>query len=675
MHYKNLLCTLTLVSVSFIFNTPNAIAQSKKISKTHHYRHAHAKAPKHNNGGHRQPLTKLLPSPKFLTSQNVLLRAEYAYTSGNMAQLNGLYNNYSGNPIISYLYAKATLNSDNPNITKQVITFLPDSFIRNDLLHQLLIYDMNHKEFNGYIDHYNELYNTQISLNEKCGFDLANLMSKNTKADSLTTTDELVNNDLPNWCIALVMQQYNQGNVNDEQLSLFLNNLALNGKLDNAKNAANRTNWDKSNHLITNNSRFNTLTTLTNMAKKNPEGALSKFNQSNLHLDKYTTGFIANYIAMQFARKQDFVNAKTLFTKYHTINLNNDEFEWKARVCLATRDWQRLINTVNDMPDNLRTKNVWVYWLSYAYNQLGKKEEAKFLLDSIPDDYSYYSMLAYSEFKGSVVFKRNPPASIKPGNDKIGKAINATFNLYQLAKDNGAKQLANIALFEWYYLGRIASNEQLIAMSNLAKNQEYYDLSIYAANQLDERYIDLSFPVPFEYYYDMYSTKLNLPVSYLLAISRQESRFNRNVIAFDGGMGLMQLMPQTAQYIQRKAKFSPCPPVSVQCNIELGSWYLGNLYNKFGSYIYSTAAYNAGPGRPNKWQDKLEHLDNRIQIELIPIAITRDYVQKVLTNKAIYDSKLSGSNQINLYNYILNIHQSSKDSNLLNDDNTDSSFR
>ena len=58
-------------------------------------------------------------------------------------------------------------------------------------------------------------------------------------------------------------------------------------------------------------------------------------------------------------------------------------------------------------------------------------------------------------------------------------------------------------------------------------------------------------------------------------------------------------------------------------------------------------------------------------MEMIPIQITRDYVQKVLTNKAIYDSKLQGLNNVNLLNYISSLSDAPQNLDILNDDMTD----
>ena len=114
----------------------------------------------------------------------------------------------------------------------------------------------------------------------------------------------------------------------------------------------------------------------------------------------------------------------------------------------------------------------------------------------------------------------------------------------------------------------------------------------------------------------------------------------------------MQLMPATAQHIAkkigvryRKEKLRTDPTY----NVLLGSHYIGELLESFdGSYILAIAAYNGGPGNVNKWLKqygdprKLRHLHDLIDwIEMIPFSETRNYVQRVLEGKQVYQMRLT----------------------------------
>ena len=76
-------------------------------------------------------------------------------------------------------------------------------------------------------------------------------------------------------------------------------------------------------------------------------------------------------------------------------------------------------------------------------------------------------------------------------------------------------------------------------------------------------------------------------------------------------------------------------------NIELGTGFMRDMYNKFGRIEYMAAAYNAGPGRVPTWKATLPpDLDD--WVEAIPFKETRGYVQGVVRNtlqyKRLYDT-------------------------------------
>ena len=69
----------------------------------------------------------------------------------------------------------------------------------------------------------------------------------------------------------------------------------------------------------------------------------------------------------------------------------------------------------------------------------------------------------------------------------------------------------------------------------------------------------------------------------------------------------------------------------------------------------------------------LNFLDKTIQIELIPISITHDYIQNVLVNKAIYDYKIKNNNNFDFVNYINTLQTKPNNKIYLTDDNNNAS--
>jgi len=130
------------------------------------------------------------------------------------------------------------------------------------------------------------------------------------------------------------------------------------------------------------------------------------------------------------------------------------------------------------------------------------------------------------------------------------------------------------------------------------------------------------------------------------AIARQESQFAANAISHAGARGLMQLMPGTAREQAGKLGLGYnrdnliSDPVY---NMQLGDAYFARMLDYYGgAYPLAIAAYNAGPGNVNKWlrangDPRQGGIDYVTWIERIPIYETKNYVQRVIENAAVYE--------------------------------------
>jgi soluble lytic murein transglycosylase len=117
----------------------------------------------------------------------------------------------------------------------------------------------------------------------------------------------------------------------------------------------------------------------------------------------------------------------------------------------------------------------------------------------------------------------------------------------------------------------------------------------------------------------------------------------------------MQLMPATAKTVAGRYGVSGHSTERLTRdpahNLTLGQAHLGELVKGYrGSYILTFAAYNAGPGRVRQWidlyGDPRSAIDPVDWIELVPVAETRRYMQKVMQNVHIYRARLGEPNQL-----------------------------
>lgn len=147
--------------------------------------------------------------------------------------------------------------------------------------------------------------------------------------------------------------------------------------------------------------------------------------------------------------------------------------------------------------------------------------------------------------------------------------------------------------------------------------------------------------------------EMDLPVSAELALSiaRRESEFNAVVGSPVGALGLMQLMPATAEEVAGELglPFSRAMLTADWAyNATLGARYLANLERSFGpSPVLVAAGYNAGPSRPRTWiglrgDPRKGEMDVIDWIEHIPFAETRNYVMRVTESMPVYRARLTG---------------------------------
>ncbi len=113
---------------------------------------------------------------------------------------------------------------------------------------------------------------------------------------------------------------------------------------------------------------------------------------------------------------------------------------------------------------------------------------------------------------------------------------------------------------------------------------------------------------------EKYSARNGLDKDFVKALVKQESGFNPNATSKCGAMGLMQLMPATAQGL------GVTNPYDIEQNIAGGTKYLRSMIDRFqGNEQLALAAYNAGPNAVKKYGG------------IPPYQETQNYVKNVMS--------------------------------------------
>jgi soluble lytic murein transglycosylase len=138
------------------------------------------------------------------------------------------------------------------------------------------------------------------------------------------------------------------------------------------------------------------------------------------------------------------------------------------------------------------------------------------------------------------------------------------------------------------------------------------------------------------------------------SIARQESYFNQQVVSSAHAMGLMQVTPEAGRDTARRfhvvyngTRLLKDPVY----NMQMGAAELSNLFHYYHSYLLTFAGYNAGSGRVKQWiaahgdprDPKVDPVD---WVERIPIAETRNYVQRIMENMQVYRARFGGSSKL-----------------------------
>jgi soluble lytic murein transglycosylase len=284
------------------------------------------------------------------------------------------------------------------------------------------------------------------------------------------------------------------------------------------------------------------------------------------------------------------------------------------------------------------------YWRGRAAEAMGEAEAAKtFYARAASVPIAYYGQLAAKRLgETRLALSAPPPAAKGDGRDE---AVLAAEALYADGLDALAAQLAFDAARRW------RDDSQLAAMGEVVKRQhdpgtevQFAKIAVIRGRPFDT----MAFPAVGMPGFVPLPHSADLPTVY--AVARQESEFIWRSASWAGAKGLMQMLPSTAAQVARRAgvEFDPARlVVDPAFNTELGAALLGQLIeDEGGSRPLAFAAYNAGPGRVAQWiaahgDPRNGSVDLVDWIERIPFDETRDYVERVSENLAVYRQRFA----------------------------------
>lgn len=288
-----------------------------------------------------------------------------------------------------------------------------------------------------------------------------------------------------------------------------------------------------------------------------------------------------------------------------------------------------------------QTRSKGFYWAGLASQRSGDLAEAKRYWEmaaQYPD--RFYGMLALEKMGRPV------PALDQRAMTEISPEERAAFNAEPLT--NAVREVSRDAPWRTgiQFYRAIASEAETVTdhllVADLAFETGRRDLAVNLADAAQSDGHD-GFTV---IGYPTLQTPPGSDWTMVHAIARQESQFAQNAISHAGARGLMQLMPATAREQAGKLGLSYAQANLINSpsyNIQLGNGYFARMMDYYGgAYPLAVAAYNAGPGNVNKWlrrngDPRKGGIDWVTWMERIPIYETKNYVQRVIENAAVYE--------------------------------------
>ena len=288
------------------------------------------------------------------------------------------------------------------------------------------------------------------------------------------------------------------------------------------------------------------------------------------------------------------------------------------------------------------------YWQGRAAHAMGRDREARANYETAAHyPTAYYGQLARAQLHIEDLTLRDAPPAAARHPLELGRAFETLYAIDQA--DIVAGMAADVADKSTDAEG-LASLAEITAHHNDARATLLIGKTALGRGYSFERYAFPDFGVP---NYKQIGPEVERCV--VFAIVRQESAFNPKDRSSANALGLMQVTPAAGRDTAKRfsVPFDQHRLASdITYNAQLGTAELGNdLASWRGSYILAFVAYNAGPRRAQEWiaqygDPRDRNVDPIDWIERIPIAETRNYVERVLENMQVYRTRLENNSKL-----------------------------
>jgi soluble lytic murein transglycosylase len=300
-----------------------------------------------------------------------------------------------------------------------------------------------------------------------------------------------------------------------------------------------------------------------------------------------------------------------------------------------------------------------LYWLGRNAERSGNPSHArayyKKAVDRFPTTYFAYAAQAHLDRLGpgeeeppDFLAQLPPTPPLRPFDEPIAPAVADRWNRAQALRTVAFDASAELELKAAY--AGTASPRFLIEAAQAAFDQGHFASGMNYGRQAvpsfdSRKFSDIPvsvwkvlFPFPYEATLRREAERNEFDPMFAAGLIRQESTFQADAVSHANAIGLMQILPKEGRRLakERKVRYTKASLYDPTVNIELGMLYIADLTRSTGAPEYAAAAYNAGEDRLALWRAERAYDEIPEFVECIPFTETREYVQIVVRNAAMY---------------------------------------
>lgn len=168
-----------------------------------------------------------------------------------------------------------------------------------------------------------------------------------------------------------------------------------------------------------------------------------------------------------------------------------------------------------------------------------------------------------------------------------------------------------------------------------------FSILILGADKLINYTAKLLYPTDYSKEVQKYCNEYNVEESLVFAVIKCESNFKADAKSSAGARGLMQLTPETFNWVCKNIydfKVEESLITDTATNIKCGVWLLSYLQKELSGEAQVIAAYNAGVNKVKEWLLDPKYSTDGITLSSVPYKETENHIKKVLKVKEIYQN-------------------------------------